>query len=205
MTMRVSVRLLGLVAAFCLLGVSQAEAKDRCAYAGAKTLRQTSKVRLYVIDGDRFYVCVRSNGRRFRADDRTAEDVTMLKTSLTTAGSYAAYAYTYYRNEDVEGLSVVVLNLKTGKKLIHVEQPDAFSATSVSALVLHPTATVAWIFEEKPISGSEGTRKREIHTARTGEIRTLDSGLDIDVRSLRLQSRTLYWTKAGVAKTATLD
>jgi len=205
MTMRLSVRLLGLVAAFCLLAVSQAEARDRCAYAGSTTLRQTSKVRLYVIGGDRFYVCVRSNGRRFRADDRQTDDVTMLKTSLATAGSYAAYAYTYYRNEDVEGLRVVVLNLKTGKQLIHVEQPDEFSTNSVPALVLRSTGTAAWIFEEKPISGSEGTRKREIHTARTGEIRTLDSGLDIDVRSLRLQSRTLYWTKAGVAKTATLD
>ena len=203
--MRLSVRLLGLVGAFCLLAVSQAEARDRCAYAGSTTLRQTSKVRLYVIGGDRFYVCVRSNGRRFRADDRQTDDVTMLKTSLATAGSYAAYAYTYYRNEDVEGLRVVVLNLKTGKKLIHVEQPDAFSATSVSALVLRSTGTVAWIFEEKPISSSEGTRKREIHTAKTGEIRTLDSGLDIDVRSLRLQGRTLSWTKAGVPKTATLD
>ena len=208
--MRIPVRILGFVIAFLLVSASPAQAQDRCAFKGAKTLQQTSKLRLYRISAtnedqlDRFYVCVRANGRRFRADDRRATDVTMLKATLTSAGSFAAYAYTYYRNEDVAGLRVVVLNLKTGKQRIHLENPDEFSLPRVPSLVLRSTGGAAWIFEQKPISTSEGQRKREVHTARTGSIRTLDTGLDIDAASLRLEGSTVSWIKAGMRKTAPL-
>ncbi|MEA2424318.1 MAG: hypothetical protein QOH13_728 [Thermoleophilaceae bacterium] len=187
----------------------QAEAKDRCAFKGSKTLRQTSKLRLYVIASsglsDRFYVCVRSNGRRFRADDRTSQEVTMQKRSLTSSGSFAAVAYDSYQNEDAAGLNVVVIDLRTGKQRVHVENPDEFSVPTVPSIVLRSTGAAAWVYEQKPISSSEGTRKREVHAAGTGSIRTLDSGLDIDPASLALDGATVSWTNAGVRKTATLS
>jgi hypothetical protein len=185
-------------------------AQDRCAFKGSKTLRQTSKLRLYRLPGtgdalsDRFYVCVRSNGRRFRADDRRSPEVTMLKNTLTSAGNFAAVAYTYYANEDAVGLTVVVIDLRTGKQTKHTENPDEFSAAKVPALVLGSSGGAAWIFEETPISSSEGTRLREVHAARTGAIRKLDEGLDIAATSLRLSGSTVSWTKGGAAQSAPL-
>jgi len=194
-----------LLAAVLLLSLgAQAEAKDRCALKGSKTLRQTSKLRLYSIGLDRFYVCVRANGRRFRADDRRSQDVTMLKSTLTSAGSFGAVAYSYYRNEDTAGLRVVVIDLRTGKQRVHAENPDEFSDPRVPALVLRSTGAAAWVYEQTPISSSEGTRVREVHAAGTGAIRTLDSGLDIAAASLALSGATVSWTKAGERRTATI-
>jgi hypothetical protein len=187
-----------------LVATAPAAAKDRCAFKGAKTLRQTSQVRLYVLGSDRFYICVRSNGRRFRADDRTSQDITMFKDTLTSAGSFAAVAYDYYANEDAVGLTVVVIDLRTGKQTRHTETPDEFSTVKVPGLVLRSTGGAAWIYEQTPISSSEGTRLREVHAARTGAIRKLDDGLDIDATSLRLAGSTVRWTKAGAAQSAPL-
>src|SRR4051795_2950167 len=107
---------LALLTACLVLGLSApAQAKDRCAYKGSKTIRQTSTLRLYALGTDRYYVCVRANGRRFRADNRRSQDVTMFKSTLTSAGSFAAVAYENYQNEDAAGLNVVVIDLRTGK------------------------------------------------------------------------------------------
>jgi hypothetical protein len=207
--MRRTVGIAWLAAALLLALGGQAEAKDRCAYKGSKTLRQTSKLRLYSLPSsslfDRFYVCVRSNGRRFRADDRRSQDVTMFKSTLISSGSFAAVAYSDYQNEDAAGLNVIVIDLKTGKQRVHSENPDEFSDPTIPAIVLRSTGAAAWVYEQKPISSSEGTRKREVHAAGTGAIRTLDSGLDIDPASLSLDGATVSWTNAGVRKTATLS
>jgi hypothetical protein len=198
---------LGLVAA---APAAPAAAKDRCAFNGSKTLRQTSKLRLYSLPGtgkalsDRFYICVRANGRRFRADDRVSPEVTMQKSTLTSAGNFAAVAYDYYANEDAVGLTVVVIDLRTGKQTRHTENPDEFSTAKVPAIVLGTTGGAAWIYEQTPISSSEGTRLREVHAARTGAIRKLDEGLDIAATSLRLDGATVRWTKGGVAQSAPL-
>lgn len=128
----------------------------------------------------------------------------MLKGTLTSAGNFAAVAYTYYANEDAVGLTVVVIDLRTGKQTLHTENPDEFSTAKVPALVLGSTGGAAWIFEETPISSSEGTRLREVHAARTGGIRKLDEGLDIDATSLRLSGTTVRWEKGGAAQSAPL-
>src|SRR3954462_12761283 len=103
---------LSLLTACLVLGLgAPAQAKDRCAYKGSKTIRQTSTLRLYGLGTDRYYVCVRANGRRFPADNRRSPDGTMLKSTLAPAGSFAPLAYTNYQNEDAAGLNVVVIDL----------------------------------------------------------------------------------------------
>jgi hypothetical protein len=129
----------------------------------------------------------------------------MFKSTLTSSGSFAAVAYDDYQNEDAAGLNVVVIDLKTGKQRVHVENPDEFSTPTVPSIVLRSTGAAAWVYEQKPISSSEGTRRREVHAAGTGSIRTLDTGLGIDPASLALDGATVSWTNAGMRKTATLS
>jgi hypothetical protein len=189
-----------------LIAAAPAQAADRCALKGSKTLRQTSKLRLYVLQGaqDKFYVCVRANGRRFRADDRQSDMVTMLQTTLTSAGSYAAYGYTFYENEDTEGLRIVVLNLTTGKQTNYREAPTEFVNNAVPSLVLRSTGAAAWIAQEKPVQGDEAITRREVHSGKSGKIKTLDTGLEVEPRSLKLAGSTISWVKAGETKTASL-
>lgn len=192
------------IAALALLAAAPAHAADRCALKGSKTLRQTSTLRLYSLGIDRYYVCVRSNGRRFRADNRRSQDVTMLKSTLTSAGSFAAVAYSNYQNEDAAGLNVVVIDLRTGKQRVHIENPDEFTVPRVPALVLRTNGAAAWVYDQTSISTGEGERKRELHAAGTGAIRTLDTGLGIDPATLALDGARLSWTNAGVSRTATI-
>jgi hypothetical protein len=193
-----------MAAALALALGAPAEARDRCAYKSSKTLRQTSKLRLYTIASDRFYVCVRANGRRFRVDDRRSRDVTMLRSTLTSAGSFAAVAYTDYENEDAAGLSVTVVDLRSGTRRVHIESPGEFTVPRVLALVLRTNGAAAWVYDQASISTGEGERRREVHAAGTGAIRTLDAGPGIDPASLALDGSRLSWTNDGAGRSATI-
>lgn len=200
-----------LAVALALAVAPVAQARDRCAHAGAKVLTQTRALRLYLLlssgtNQDRYYICVRSNGRRFRVDNRQDPDEDFaFKKLFVASGRYVAFALSDYANEDAAGLTIAALNFTTGKRTEYRQDIDDFSRPAVPSLVLRPTGTAAWVLTTTPISTSEGVAKREVRrTAPNGDA-LLDSGAGIAPESLRLSGKTLSWTNAGVPRTATLN
>jgi hypothetical protein len=207
---RTQILAIGLLAVPCAFIVAPgAQAKDRCAYAGAKVVRQTKALRLYSLSPknaqDRYYICVRSNGRRFRVDNRGFGDQSLKLTKrFVASGKFVAFALSYYASEDIAGLNIVVLNITTGRRKEYLQDIDVFTHPAVPSLVLRPTGSAAWMLTMTPI-GSSVVAKREVRRTASNGDALLDSGAGIAPSSLRLSGKTLSWTNAGVFKTATLN
>ncbi len=67
----------------------------------------------------------------------------------------------------------------------------------VTSLVLAKSGDVAWIGEDLDHANFE------VHALNARHNRALDSGADIDPKSLKLRAGSLSWTRNGVRKTAT--
>lgn len=201
-----------LAAGSALVVAPAAQARDRCAYAGARVRTQTKALRLYALSRKNsqdwyYYICVRSNGRRFRVDNRNYPDSVQYfrnKKLFAASGKFVAFALSYYVSEDVAGLSIVVLNITSGKRTEYLQDiHHVFSRPGVPSLVLRPTGSAAWVLTPTLLSGDVAPREVR-RTASKGDA-LLDSGAGIAPASLKLSGKTLSWTNAGISRTATLN
>ncbi len=122
------------------------------------------------------------------------------------AGRFAAAALTSCDGAGTLcSATIVVWNLVTGRRTARVTPSAALVAGSVrlrlvGSLVLSPGGSIAWIATDV----LRGTASAEVHALDAGGSRLVDSGPAIDVRSLRLNSWRLTWTRDGTQHVATL-
>jgi hypothetical protein len=82
--------------------------------------------------------------------------------------------------------------------------PDAYER-DITALVLKSNGSIAWILYRVDWRSFERTYTYEVWKADSGGTVLLDSDPQIDPESLALNGSTLFWTRAGEPRSATLD
>jgi hypothetical protein len=124
----------------------------------------------------------------------------------TLSGRFAGYALRQM-GVDTGFTRVRVVDLRSGA-VIHdtaattqVTRPESF--TNVTVLVVNPRGHVAWIGSKSSIGMPQATY--EVHKIDASATALLDSGPQIDSKSLRLHGRQISWLRAGARRTATLN
>jgi hypothetical protein len=211
---------LALAAAVLAIPAAPASAKARCAPKKAKTIKSTSKVRVYR-KGSGKYACWTRTGRTTRIDDYPREPdfgdgggTTEVIGHIVVSGAYVAYSddvTVYPTGVEEEGgqetqyeSTVEVLNVKHGE-VIAEEGPDGGapgsqylqpSDFSVVRIVLRPSSAMAWTARSSTTAVVAAMDPRGT--------RVLDDGAGIDAGSLKLAGRQLRWIKDGTKRTGTL-
>jgi hypothetical protein len=114
---------------------------------------------------------------------------------VSLAGPYVGYVDEQVV-KDVDRFAVQVRDLRTGR-LVHLWSENSLTPTQrfygPTALVTTNTGGVAWIAQFD--SDSDPTTRYEVRRSDgAGDAAILDSGADIDPRSLARSTSTLYWT-----------
>lgn len=105
---------------------------------------------------------------------------------------------------DVGDLEVGVMNLRTGRSrhcYLSRWGAAAWGWFSMTGLVVNRVGNVAWIGEREEREGEV----REVAVCEGGEVRRLDSGPDIALRSLRLRGSRLTWIHGAATRAALLQ
>ncbi|HEY7631174.1 MAG TPA: hypothetical protein VH817_10755 [Thermoleophilaceae bacterium] len=178
--------------------------KPTCTPKGAKTVEAGARVRVFTLtkgDSTNLYACRLSNKKRFllaSADEAggTGDSVSLVR----VAGRFVAWDSQPFDdseryNPDFQGFpsGVHALDTSTGKRRTAPATSGNPSASTVTALVLNPSGSFAWI-------GSGGALEVHRYDA-TGDT-ILDSGTGIDPASLAASAAQLYWLNAGAPRTA---
>ena len=189
-------------------------APDRCAVKGSKTERKTKQVRVYTtVRGSNWYSCYRRTGRKTRLDAPKGQtfgdgggledDIVVLQVAGPYVG-FSRFGADHPTGVEEEGGAtpryfsfVEVVNVKRGRlALSHDVDDDPNASPIVTDLVLRPTGSVAWIIDK--------AGQRSVVALTSSDLRTLDSGREINPDSLDLQGTTLSWTNGVEVNTATL-
>ena len=199
-------------------------ASPKCTARNAQTILQTSSARIFSTPlGDtarRVYACLYSRNRRHLLGIDGDCDPGAAVGRLTVSGRYVGYVETNCNIDQSED-SVVVKDLRTGRNKWRAaaatgqEGNDPVS-TLVTDLALASNGSVAWIADWDANSGDSApdpnnnrqVRKLDAGAPEGGTL--LDSGLDLEPRSLGLSARSsngawMYWTKAGSPFAARLN
>lgn len=192
----------------CLIGVATigaapaAAAQRPCRPVGAKVVRSTGEVRVYLMRDDGTYVCSLQTGKRRRIDDQNPDnDDGAFAQVFDVRGPYVAYE-TYVTTERTR-LSVLVrsIDARTGKIRVNAAAfTDSLGMGGTSPvpgvhdLSLMPTGgRVAWI---SPTSQGGPT---EVWYASGSQATRLDSGADIVGGSLAVGLSRVYWMRGDGA------
>jgi hypothetical protein len=197
-------------------------ASPKCSARNSTTILQTQSVRIYYTPlgntAARVYGCMYSRNRRHLLGvdgDCDPHSIGEVK----VRGRYAAYVESFC-NIDASDDYVTVKDLKTGQNkyraIAATGESNGEPSTIVTDFVLSSSGSVAWIADWQAQSGgtpdpndNRQVRKLEPGAPQGGTL--LDSGTQIEPRSLALGSRTsagyawLYWTKNGAAVAAKLN
>ena len=154
--------------------------------------------------------CLFKSGRSWDLD---RPSLTILNAPVVVRGRQVAYWLERWRDE-VEPVSprndIVVADVKTGRVLrIGLRRKNGVSG--VSDIVLGSRNVVAWIYCDgltdsdcrvgDPAWAQYGITSTVQYIAPDGREFQLDSGDDVEPRSLRLNGMTLSWRKAGKLRT----
>jgi hypothetical protein len=182
---------------------ANAAASRPCAMKGSKTIAASEHSRVFRTrpdaDGETDVVgCLYSAGRRHRLGNGGTGilDETWVG-QVRLAGGFVAFSDGIGGRYGA-GFSVVVVDLRTGKRRIAYSvppRPDSGQTAHVESIVLRGNGSAAWmyVFGASP----EDTPERFVaRLDRDGEA-TLAQGVDIQSGSLALARRTVYWTQAG--------
>ena len=202
--------------ALTLVPAAPAQGAPKCTQRGAKTILQTSSVRIYSTpfrdNAARIYGCLYSQNRRRQLGVDGDCDPGPAISKLVNRGRYVTFAESFC-NIDSSDDYVVVVDLRTGRTKYRAiaamgTRSDAGEpSTLVTDIALASNGSVAWIADWDAVSGSEtpdpadDRQVRKLDPGTPAEGALLDSGLGIERRSLALGSRTsagyswLYWTK----------
>ena len=173
-----------------------------CARDGSHTIYASPRVRVYSVDrsgGEQRFACLRWVNRRFAIGsvhgDR-ASTLCCFEERHNWLG-FVDESGTRSVAEHVRGLAV---NLRTG---MTNSSSDLFHDAWRSGLTRK--GTLAWIEKPEPWAGHPGSPVKSVYVRAVGaEPRLLDSGADIGLMSLAVGGKHVYWTKAGLARTAVI-
>jgi hypothetical protein len=175
-----------------------------CAPTAAKTLRASSAARIYS-QGTQLYGCL--GARRTRLGSLRGT-VPSPATRIALYALSSRYAGIDKVDMGVDTLSSIValIDLRTGARIATApattpkQRPESF--ITVTAMVVDPNGTLAWIGERSAIGVPQPTF--EIHALNAARDRLLASSAKIAPKSLRRHGETLSWNNDGHTKTATL-
>ena len=196
---------LALAVAACLLvaafPAAAPAARDRCAVKGSRTLGASEHLRLYR-KGGRVHMCRRATGRKSRFDNPPnkvrIDDVEGWRIAYVEHDPLYSFA-------GAELDSVRVYDARRDELIV---DDVAFStageethAGEVGPLSLLPGGGVAWIAENTSLPD----RPFEVQVSRPGAAGwdLLDTSPAIEIDSLAVNRRHVYWTRDGVAQRAT--
>ena len=194
-----------------LSGAGGAGATPRsCGPAAARTLAHDSVARLYTPDrtggplaSARVYGCTFGSSRIVSLGGGARQQYVELP---TLGGRFAGYALRQM-GVDTGFTRVRVVDLRSGHGVddaaatTQVTQPESF--TNVTALVLNARGHVAWIGSKSSIRTPQATY--EVHKIDAPAAALLDSGPQIDPRSLQRHGRQISWVRGGTRRSATLN
>jgi hypothetical protein len=179
--------------------------KPTCTPHGSKTIEASPLIRVFSLRNSRtdatdLYACRYKTRKRFLMG--SAEDLGGSGDAIgivRLAGLFVAWDSQPFDdsqryNPSLTGFpsTVMALNTRSGARRSAPAATGNPASSSVSALVLQPTGSFAWI-------GSGGTAGSEVHRYDAGGDTVLASGTDIDATSLAASAGTLFWMKAGAA------
>ncbi len=171
-----------------------ASAARTCKSTGVRDVAADVRGRLYADRRDNWYACLRSRNRPVQIAEETVDVYSPLVTSPFAA--LVTQSITRYRSTD----SLNVADMRNGR----VATRDVDSG--IADLVLTRRGVAAFILApSEDIDGNPIGTPRVQKLEREGKLTELDVG-NIDLQSLAVSrdGRHLYWTRDGVARTATL-
>jgi hypothetical protein len=193
------------VAAVALPGTAAAKKRRRtCTPSHSTTVVANARVRVYrrkAKSGDVFlYACAHKTRRRVKLPSN--EPGVDGYGPFALSGRYLAFGY--YPScgvcEDEDNFVWVMDAVRRRERHVLLDDDDDGKATRITDLEVDPRGSVAWISRDL-IAPSVLVQKSE-HGSSMATM--LDSGPDVARHSLARSGRTLYWTKAGVPKSAQL-
>ena len=193
-------------AAASLLLVVPAQAAKPCTFRGARTVIQNSKVRIYKqLSKDhvvlKYYGCVKRTNKTFKFDAIEAEEGRVYDVQLH--GYIVGYAM-YYTDATGDSSQGYVASYDVKRRALLIKG-DGASDTSgyygVDRMLMTRDGSMAWMGWSRHDANDP---MEEVHIAYGGYENIVDSGTDIDPRSLTLSGRTVSWRRGGVTKTATI-
>jgi hypothetical protein len=179
-----------------------------CSERHSKTLLASDQARVYRVAGlnsdelpTTFIRGCRYSKNKAYTLSASSQTVGETVAQLRLSGRFVGYMVEGCIKASPCGVEVRVVDLSTGKRTV---QASAFQASGmplfeVTDLELKSNGSVAWI--EKLAAGGYEVRKSDA----SGRNLLLDSGPDIDPSSLAASASIVYWTKAGVPRSAKLD
>lgn len=187
------------LALVAMLGVAAvgtpAAAKSPSCDRTGRTLAANGQARVYKAnvnhDGYRVFACLRRPHRTVYLGRHEFLDVGV--TTVRLNGTSVAYERLACNRTDCTG-GIRVRNLRT--RVVR-SSPIPVGAGAATQIVVSPGGAAAWTRLVK-------TSAVEVRALGSGGERLLDSGTDVDAKSLALGGSTIYWTKAGTAQSAPL-
>jgi hypothetical protein len=194
-----------------LLGVGAAEAKPKrtCHPRHAYTMVANRQVRVYAVvhpyDYRDVFACYRRTGKRFELGTFDPHDVdypyhVTVRLSRRMVGWISSYDDRYGNG----WYDIYVRDARTHALLHHARQEgnseDPGGSWNADALVMDRAGSIAWI-----ATGSNPDRTYNYEVFKSDTTRaeqTLDSGPEIDPKSLRRDGKTVTWVKGGSTRTA---
>jgi hypothetical protein len=180
-----------------------------CESKASRTLRSSTRaVRIFRKNG-KTYGCHYGRGRAYALGDRNGEESADFNelNFLQVAGAFAGYERLTTGRLGSLSRSTTI-NLRTGRFVRDVYNGGGPSApvVEVTDLELRRTGSMAWITQSRDsdVSGPLPIQYEVRAGVRSSSFALLDAGPDVDPRSLALEGTTLYWTRAGVRRSAAL-
>lgn len=185
-------------------------ARDRCAAAGSKTVKQTSAVRVFSTTRkgtSNYYGCLRSTGRRIRVgttfDDSESLSSGRLK-GVVIAGSSVALTTSGFDDIGVDGSefeSLGVANLASRGRVYRttVSTNDEDQYAGFGKVILRADGAAAWIvnghgdYDEVDVLGATAKRPTPLAYAKA-----------IDGKSLAFGGDGVTWVQGGATMTAAI-
>ncbi len=183
-----------------------AQADARSCAAEGRTVAASESVRVYVIPTDDFveptYACPLRGGRRLRLGSSGLSESG--PTDLQVAGDHVFFTQgSYDRAHGDLSLDVRVVDVGRRRTLhrwhFYEARIDQVAPTlHLRGARLTPDGSVAFL-----VGGVGADHRLEVHRADTAGRTRLDSGADVDPDSLAVGAGRVYWTRAGIPRSAT--
>jgi hypothetical protein len=172
--------------------------RPECARKDSKTIYASPRVRVYTVDrngGEQRFACLRWVNRRFAIGKVYGNHASTL-CCFEERHNWLGFVNESGTRSVAQHIHWVGVNLRTG---ITNSTPDLFHHGWRHGLT--QDGVLAWIEKPEPWAGHPGSPVKSVYVRADGaKPRLLDSGADIELTSLAVGGRHIYWVKAGRAQ-----
>ena len=171
-----------------------------CKRRHSHTIYESQRVRLFWVRDRNYdehdYACNRDSNKRISLGVVWESDSDS-RFDFQERGEWLGFV-DLWGTKDVEGMNANALNIRTGQL-----NSDGDQFTLVRSYGLTRRGSIAWIQSPEPDVG-DPTDYAVYLRVRGAKRRFLDSGSDIDPRSLAVGGHHVYWVRGGAVRTAAI-